>query len=703
MNTVFDKDVKYLPGVGEKRALLLKTELNIKTVGDLLNYYPYRYLDKSQIYRIRDIDPNTSTHIQIRARVESIQALGERNKKRLRVIVSDGSGRAELVWFKGINWIQKQLEAGREYMIFGKPSFFSGSLNLVHPEIESTLGAKEKFFPGVIGIYSITEKLTANHITSKTIFNTICTAWQAVGDEIPETLPRYVIEQYGMMSLTEALFNIHFPSNNANLNSARFRLKFEELLGIQLNILSTKKKNEITYKGFIFKTVGDLFNRFYEKNLPFPLTGAQKRVLKEIRHDFLSGKQMNRLLQGDVGSGKTLVALMSMLIAVENGYQACLMAPTEILANQHLEYFTNLLSGLGVDVELLTGSTTKAERNRILNLLREGEIKILIGTHALIEDRVVFSNLGYVIIDEQHRFGVEQRARLWMKNTEVPHILVMTATPIPRTLAMTLYGDLDVSVIDELPPGRKPVRTLHFYDSHRLRMLGFIENEIKKGRQVYIVYPLIKGSEKMDYLNLEEGYEGITRVFPPPEYTTLVVHGKMKQAEKDYGMKMFKEGKANILLATSVIEVGVNVPNATVMVIESAERFGLSQLHQLRGRVGRGADQSYCILMTSVKLSKESRKRMEAMVETTDGFELAELDMQLRGAGDLHGTQQSGMAFELKIANLGKDGQILALARETAILILDKDPLLTNEDNRKLRILAGKFTTDKLYDFSMIS
>lgn len=703
MSSIFDKEIKFLPGVGEKRAQLFKSELNITTIGDLLYFFPYRYLDKSRLFKIREVGEDVTTFIQLRARVESIQVLGERNKKRFKVIVSDGTGRAELVWFKGINWVQKQIEQEREYIIFGKPGFFNGVMSIIHPEIESTLVAQNKFRPEVTGVYSVTEKLTSNHITSKVIFNIICTAWENVNGSVEETFPEHLMKDYGLMGLKEALYNIHFPKNNTLLNSARYRLKFEELLGIQLNILSVKKKQEISYKGFIFSNVGDIFNSFYKNNLKFPLTNAQKRVLKEIRLDFLNGKQMNRLLQGDVGSGKTLVALMSMLIAVDNGYQACIMAPTEILANQHLEYFSDFLLGLNVKVELLTGSTTKSERERILSSLAEGEIDIMIGTHALIEDRVVFNKLGYVIIDEQHRFGVEQRARLWMKNENVPHILVMTATPIPRTLAMTLYGDLDVSVIDELPPGRKPIKTIHFYDSHRLRMLGFVKNEIKKGRQVYIVYPLIKESEKMDYLNLEEGYDGITRAFPPPEFVTLVVHGKMKQSEKDYGMKMFKDGKANILLATSVIEVGVNVPNATVMVIESAERFGLAQLHQLRGRVGRGGEQSYCILMTSVKLSKESRKRMEAMVSTTDGFELAELDLQLRGAGDLQGTQQSGMAFELKIANLGKDGQILSIAREAAIRILEKDPLLNKTENGKLRVLARKYSADKIYDFSMIS
>ena len=703
MGGVLDNKIQFLPGVGEKRAQLFNNELGIATIGDLLNYYPFRYIDRSRTYKIQEITESTTVHVEIRARVESMQVLGERTKKRFRAVVSDGSGYAELVWFKGINWVQKQLEAGREYVIFGKPSFFNGSLNIVHPEIESTLIERNKFHTGVQGVYSATEKLTSNHVSSKTIYNLVCSAWQMAGNSIQETLPEYVIKKYGLLSLRDALYNIHFPSNNETLNAARYRLKFEELFGIQLNILSQKVTRNEKLSGFVFKSVGETFNDFYYNRLPFPLTDAQKRVIREIRADMVSGRQMNRLLQGDVGSGKTLVALMSMLLAVDNGYQSCMMVPTEILANQHTAYYEEMLQGMNVNVAMLTGSTKKKERDDILSRLESGEIDILIGTHALIEDRVRFSSLGFVVIDEQHRFGVEQRARLWTKNNEVPHIMVMTATPIPRTLAMTLYGDLDVSVIDELPPGRKPIETRHYYDSHRLKMLGLVKDEIAKGRQVYIVYPLIKESEKMDYLNLEEGYDGIVRAFPPPEYVTLVVHGKMKQEEKDYGMKMFKDGKANILLATSVIEVGVNVPNASVMIIESAERFGLSQLHQLRGRVGRGAEQSFCVLMTSVKLSKESRKRMEAMVSTNDGFELAELDLRLRGAGDLQGTQQSGMTFDLKIADLSKDNQILVIARGAAEDILDADPLLNQALNMSLRALRDKYGTENIYDFSMIS
>ena len=703
MNGVLNNSVQFIPGVGAKRAQVLEKELGIRTLRDLLYYFPYRYIDRSRIFRIGEIRDESAAYVQIRARVESVQIAGEGPRKRLKVTVTDGSGWAELVWFKGINWIQRQLEINREYIVFGKPSIFNGMLNMVHPELESTLVERDRLRVGVQGMYSTTEKLNSNHISSKVLYGIICNAWQLADKHIPETLPASVLREYGLMGLRDALYHIHFPGGQEQLKAAQTRLKFEELLAIQLNILKLKNYRTTRSKGFIFGVVGEKFNRFYREKLPFPLTGAQKRVIKEIRADVAGGRQMNRLLQGDVGSGKTMVALMSMLIAIDNGYQACIMAPTEILANQHYESFTELLSGLGIRVALLTGSIRDRPPKELLAGLGKGDIHILIGTHALIEDRVKFFNLGFVVIDEQHRFGVQQRARLWTKNHYLPHILVMTATPIPRTLAMTLYGDLDVSIIDELPPGRKPIKTLHYYESHRLRMFGFIRDEIAKGRQVYIVYPLIRESEKMDYQNLEEGYVGITQAFPPPQYVTLVVHGKMKQADKDYGMRMFKEGKAHILLATSVIEVGVNVPNATVMVIESAERFGLSQLHQLRGRVGRGGEQSYCILMTSVKLSAESRKRMQAMVATTDGFELSEMDMQLRGPGDLQGTQQSGMAFELKIASLSRDGQILQLARGAAERILEDDPVLAKAENQHLVELCKRYEAEKEIDFSMIS
>ena len=705
MSNPLNNAVKFIPGVGEKRAKLLEKEIGVRTLGDLLYHFPYRYIDRTRIYRIDDIKDDSQAYIQLRARVEGMQVVGAGPKKRFRVVVSDGTGYAELVWFKGVAWVQKQLEANREYIIFGRPSFYNGTLNIVHPDVESTLTDSVRFQPGVQGVYSTTERLNDGHINTKTLYTLVCNAWQQADGRIEETLPPEIIREYNLMGLRDALYNIHFPPSEQALKAARLRLKFEELLGIQLNILSQRNVRVLKSKGLVFPVVGEKFNRFYTERLPFPLTGAQKRVIREIRADMGNGKQMNRLLQGDVGSGKTLVALLTMLIANDNGYQACLMAPTEILARQHYESITQMLGeDSGIKVALLTGSTRKKERDALLSELSAGRTDILLGTHALIEDRVQFASLGYVVIDEQHRFGVEQRSRLWTKNELLPHVLVMTATPIPRTLAMTLYGDLDVSVIDELPPGRKPIKTVHFYDSSRLKMLGFLKQEMDKGRQIYIVYPLIKESEKMDYLNLEEGHAGITQAFPPPDYLVQVVHGKMKQVDKDYGMNLFKEGKAQILLATSVIEVGVNVPNASVMVIESAERFGLSQLHQLRGRVGRGAEQSYCILMTSVKLSKESRARLKAMVSTTDGFELSELDMQLRGPGDMTGTQQSGMPFELKIASLSKDGQILQLARDAAEKALKDDPLLSKPESRLLRELGRQSGSGKNEaDFSMIS
>ena len=702
MSQPLDNDIKFLTGVGEARANLLRTELGIRTVGDLMRHYPYRYIDRTRFYRIGEIRDDSLSYIQLRARITGFQHAGGGAKKRFVATVSDGSGTAELVWFKGIGWIEKQLEMGREYIIFGRPAFFNGSLSLVHPEVESTLAQQNRPAAGVQGVYSTTEKLNNNRLGTKAIYNLVCNAWALAGERIAETLPQRILEEYRLPSLRDALHDIHFPENDQRLKAAELRLKFEELFGVQLVILADRQQRVGKNNGFLFTTVGEKFNRFYSERLPFPLTGAQKRVIREIRQDTATGHQMNRLLQGDVGSGKTLVALMSMLIAVDNGFQACLMAPTEILAAQHFATISRLTEGIA-SVRLLTGSTRKKERTEIASELLGGTCDILIGTHALIEEGVQFRNLGFVVIDEQHRFGVEQRAKLWLKNDSPPHVLVMTATPIPRTLAMTLYGDLDVSVIDELPPGRKPVRTVHYHDSHRLRVFGFIRDEIKKGRQVYIVYPLIKESEKMDYKDLEDGYAGITQAFPPPEYVTVVVHGKMKPADKEYGMNLFKSGTAQIMVATSVIEVGVDVPNASIMVIESAERFGLSQLHQLRGRVGRGGEQSYCILMSGDKLSAESRKRLGAMVSTSDGFELAELDLQLRGPGDMTGTQQSGLAFDLKIASLGKDGQILTLAREAAEKVLDDDPGLSKPENRQLRELAERYRPQKVMDFSMIS
>lgn len=702
MGYILDNDIQFLSGVGERRARLLRSELGIRTLGDLLYHFPFRYIDRSRIWRIGELRDDSLTYVQLQVRITGFRHVGAGAKKRFVATVADATGTAELVWFKGIGWIEKRLEQGREYIVFGRPAFFGGVLSLVHPEVESVLDQKNRFHSSVQGVYSTTEKLSNAQLGTKAIHSLMCNLWPQVDGRLRETLPDEVIREYGLVPLRDALYNIHFPTSQQALRDAELRLKFDELLGIQLNILQQRHARTSREDGFLFPTVGRLFNTFYNERLPFPLTGAQKRVIREIRQDTVTGHQMNRLLQGDVGSGKTLVALMSMLLACDNGFQACLMAPTEILASQHYASIVRMTEGIGLRVGLLTGSTKKKERAELSEGLLSGEIDILIGTHALIENGVRFRNLGFVVIDEQHRFGVEQRARLWSKNLQAaPHVLVMTATPIPRTLAMTLYGDLDVSVIDELPPGRKPVKTVHYRDSHRLRVFGFIRDEIKRGRQVYVVYPLIKESEKMDYKDLEDGYAGIVQAFPPPEYVTVVVHGKMKAADKEYGMDLFKRGVAHIMVATSVIEVGVDVPNASIIVIESAERFGLSQLHQLRGRVGRGAEQSYCILMSGDKLSAESRKRLGAMVQTTDGFRLAEMDLQLRGPGDLSGTLQSGLAFDLKIASLGHDGQILSLARSAAERILEQDPHL--ERNTMLKELSDKYNSAENADFSMIS
>ena len=702
MGYILDNDIQFLSGVGERRARLLRSELGIRTLGDLLYHFPFRYIDRSRIWRIGELRDDSLTYVQLQVRITGFRHVGAGAEKRFVASVADATGTAELVWFKGIGWIEKRLEQGREYVVFGRPAFFGGVLSLVHPEVESVLDQKNRFHSSVQGVYSTTEKLSNAQLGTKAIHALMCNLWPQVDGRLRETLPDEVIREYGLVPLRDALYNIHFPTSQQALRDAELRLKFDELLGIQLNILQQRHARTSREDGFLFPTVGRLFNTFYNERLPFPLTGAQKRVIREIRQDTVTGHQMNRLLQGDVGSGKTLVALMSMLLACDNGFQACLMAPTEILASQHYASIVRMTEWIGLRVGLLTGSTKKKERAELSEGLLSGEIDILIGTHALIENGVRFRNLGFVVIDEQHRFGVEQRARLWSKNLQAaPHVLVMTATPIPRTLAMTLYGDLDVSVIDELPPGRKPVKTVHYRDSHRLRVFGFIRDEIKRGRQVYVVYPLIKESEKMDYKDLEDGYAGIVQAFPPPEYVTVVVHGKMKAADKEYGMDLFKRGVAHIMVATSVIEVGVDVPNASIIVIESAERFGLSQLHQLRGRVGRGAEQSYCILMSGDKLSAESRKRLGAMVQTTDGFRLAEMDLQLRGPGDLSGTLQSGLAFDLKIASLGRDGQILSLARSAAERILEQDPHL--ERNTMLKELSDKYNSAENADFSMIS
>jgi ATP-dependent DNA helicase RecG len=680
-----DTDITYLPGVGPKRAGLLNRELSVATYRDLLYHFPFRYVDKTRFYSIAELDP-ALPYVQVKGVITGYSAEGHGKTGRLAADLSDGTGVVRLVWFRGAKWIASSHPPGAEYIVFGKPSVFNGIVNITHPEIETPGRAAEKPGGAFQPQYSVTERLKDNFISSKVIGRFMATLFKQLAFRLPETLPACVTQKRNLMGLHDALHAIHFPPSPAELEKARFRLKFEELFHIQINILRLKAGRLQKHNGFIFGSVGECFNNFYYNNLPFPLTGAQKRVIREIRRDLGSGIQMNRLLQGDVGSGKTLVALMCMLIAIDNGYQACLMAPTEILANQHFNTISKLLEGMDVRVCLLTGSSKRAHRKTLAGALADSSLNILIGTHALLEDNVRFANLGLVIIDEQHRFGVEQRARLWQKNVNPPHVLVMTATPIPRTLAMTLYGDLDVSVIDELPPGRTPVKTMHFIDNEKNRVFGFIRKHIGEGRQVYFVYPLIKESETMDYKDLEDGWDTISRLFPPPEYCISVVHGKMPQAEKDRSMQLFKDGHAQILVATTVIEVGVDIPNATIMVIESAERFGLSQLHQLRGRVGRGSKQSYCILITSQKLSKEASKRMDIMTSTNDGFEIAETDMQLRGPGDIEGTMQSGIPFDLKIANLGKDGQMIEYARQAATEILLNDPGLLNTENSVLNM-----------------
>ena len=679
MNT----EITYLPGVGPKRAEFLNKELDIYTVHDLLYYFPFKHIDRTKFHKISDIVDDTS-YIQIKGIVISLKIEGQKYKQRLIATFADQSGTIELVWFSGINYIKQSLKKNKEYVLFAKPNLFNHKFNFVHPELEEVAISESKISSSLQSFYSTTEKLKKNYITSKVISKLVHNALLAVKNNIPETLPKYLIEDLKLMPLPDSLRELHFPQNNQTLQNASFRIKFEELFYIQLQLLKLKYLRISKFDGFAFKKIGHNLNYFYKTKLPFELTNAQKKVIKEIRYDMGSGKQMNRLLQGDVGSGKTLVALMSILIAIDNDFQTCLMAPTEILANQHYKSITSFLEGMNLNINILTGSTKTKDRKILHNDLISGKINILIGTHALLEDVVKFKNLGLVIIDEQHRFGVAQRAKLWKKNTNPPHILVMTATPIPRTLAMTLYGDLDVSVIDELPPGRKAVKTHHYFDNKRLRLFSFLKEQIKKGRQIYIVYPLIKESEKMDYKDLEDGLESVSRAFPSPEYTIAVVHGKMKAKEKDKAMELFVKGQAQILVSTTVIEVGVDVPNASVMVIESAERFGLSQLHQLRGRVGRGADQSYCLLMSSYKLSKEAKLRLQTMVRTTDGFEIAEADLKLRGPGDIEGTQQSGIAFDLKLANITKDTKILQIARNKAIDILEKDNLLKHKDNQIL-------------------
>ncbi len=680
MQDFLDTNITYLTGVGPKRAELLNKEVNIYNYRDLLYYFPYKYVDRSRFYKISELDPDLP-FIQVKGMIRGYYTEGHGSAKRLVADFADDTGTIKLIWFRGAKWITGTFSPGVEFIVFGKPGVFNGMINIIHPEIEESVKAAQRITSPLQAQYSTTEKLKNQFVTSKTISKLIGNLLKQIKVRIADTLPAYLVSGYHLMDLHDALHFIHFPSNQPEIEKSRYRLKFEELFYIQLNLLRYKTNRNRKYKGFVFSSVGNFFNSFYYNNLSFSLTGAQKKVIKEIRRDLGSGKQMNRLLQGDVGSGKTLVALMSMLIAIDNGYQTCLMAPTEILANQHYNTISKLLEGIDLKVRLLTGSSKKSERKVIDEALKDSSLNILIGTHALIEESVRFNNLGLVIIDEQHRFGVEQRAKLWEKNPNPPHILVMTATPIPRTLAMTLYGDLDVSVIDELPPGRVPVKTMHFNDSERNKVFGFLRKQIDEGRQIFIVYPLIRESEKIDYKDLEDGWDTISRVFPAPKYCISIVHGKMTPAEKDASMKLFRDGHAHILVATTVIEVGVDIPNASVMVIESAERFGLSQLHQLRGRVGRGADQSYCILMTGDKLSKEASKRIEVMISSNDGFEIAETDLQLRGPGDIEGTLQSGIPFDLKIANLGKDGQIIEYVRHIAEDILSKDPTLSESQN----------------------
>lgn len=671
--------ITYLKGVGPKRAELLQKELSIFTFGDLLDYFPFRYIDRSKVHKINEITSELA-FVQLVGKIRSVETIGGKKNQRLSVILEDDTGTIELVWFKGLKWIKEKLFSNKKYLVFGRPSIFKNQYNIAHPDFELITSEEQiKKRGGFQPIYNSTEKLKNKGLNTKGIEKITRNLIDAVKEGIPENLPDSLIERLQLMERKTAYKNIHFPDDHALLEKARKRLKFEELFFVQLKIIGLKLKSH-SQRGHVFSQVGDYFNYFYQQLLPFELTGAQKRVVREIRSDLNSGHQMNRLMQGDVGSGKTLVAIMSMLLALDNGTQSCLMAPTEILAAQHYKTIVSMLKGLNIRVELLTGSTKKTNRTVIHEGLINGDVGILIGTHALIEDAVQFKNLGFTVIDEQHRFGVAQRAKLWKKNNIPPHILVMTATPIPRTLAMTLYGDLDYSVIDELPPGRKPVKTYHLTDSNRLRIFAFLKKEISKGHQAYIVYPLIQESQKMDLKDLMDGYESVAREFPPPEYAVSVVHGQMKPEAKDFEMNRFARGQTQILVSTTVIEVGVDVPNASVMVIENAERFGLSQLHQLRGRVGRGADQAHCLLVTKDKISQDAKTRITTMVQSNDGFRVAEEDMKLRGPGDLEGTQQSGM-LNLNISDIVRDEKILKTARNIANEILIQDPGLKKQVN----------------------
>ncbi|MFA6085085.1 ATP-dependent DNA helicase RecG [Mucilaginibacter sp.] len=683
-NQQFQTPIEYLKGVGLQRAEVLKKELQIFNFGDLLKHFPYKYIDRTRFYKIKDVQPDMP-YVQVLARITHKEIIGEKHTKRLVAQAKDDTGIIELVWFQGIKWVEKTLIPGKVYVIFGRPGFFNNKAQMAHPEMElySAAAIKQKGNLTLQPAYNSTKKLEQFTLDSKGLSKLIAGLLEQHAKDIHENLPTYIINRFKLAGRAESYRNIHFPNDANQLKEATYRLKFEELFLLQLKLLKSKLQRVQKFKGNIFESVGTCFNEFYHHKLPFALTGAQKRVLKEIRLDTQRGVQMNRLLQGDVGSGKTVVALMSMLIAIDNGFQTCIMAPTEILANQHYQTIKDLVGDGFIEVALLTGSVPNKARKVIHEKLEDGSLNILIGTHALIEDKVQYKNLGLVVIDEQHRFGVEQRAKLWRKNIVPPHILVMTATPIPRTLAMTLYGDLDVSVIDELPVGRIPIQTLHFYEAQRLRVFGFMKQEIAKGRQIYVVYPLIKESETLDLKNLMDGTEVMGREFPLPQYRISIVHGKLKPAEKAFEMERFIKGETQIMVATTVIEVGVNVPNASVMIIENAERFGLSQLHQLRGRVGRGAEQSFCILMSNHKLSSDGRIRLNTMVKTNNGFEIAEIDMQLRGPGNIEGTQQSGV-LDLKVADLTTDQEILQQARNCVIEIFDKDPQLALPENQIL-------------------
>lgn len=691
MNEFLLTPIEYLKGVGPQRANLLKQELSIFNFEDLLNHYPFRYVDRSYFCKINEI-PFQENATQFKGIITKITEGGKGRHKTLSVLVEDETGKIELIWFQGINWIKNAISIGNTYQIFGKAKVYNSTWKIAHPEL--TIWNPASPSKGFQPIYSTTEKLSSNGLGTRGLEKIIAGLIDQITGKIPEILSDSIISEIKCISFDDALIKVHTPKNENEISQALYRLKFNELFYLQLEMLLRKNHSQTKGQGFVFPDVGIIFNTFYSNHLPFELTNAQKKVLKEIRKDFLTGKHMNRLLQGDVGSGKTLVALLTCLMAIGNGFQAAIMAPTEILATQHFESISKLVSELPIEVALLTGSTKKSKRNDIHEKLLSREVNLLIGTHALLENTVQFQNLGLVVIDEQHRFGVAQRATMWKKNTIPPHILIMTATPIPRTLAMTFYGDLDVSVIDELPPGRKPITTIHRFENHRLRLFGFMKEQIQLGRQIYVVFPLIQESEKLDFANLMDGFEAISRSFPLPEYRVSIVHGKMKADEKDFEMQRFMKGETHIMVATTVIEVGVNVPNASVMVIESAERFGLSQLHQLRGRVGRGAEKSYCILMTGQKLSKESKIRMETMEETNDGFEIAEVDLKLRGPGDLLGTQQSGV-LDLKVADISKDQQLVVYTRTIAQKLLQEDPDITKEENYPIRRRISKILKSK--------